>query len=44
MLTASIEKIDKETVAYKTACQLWQDGFPVILPELLNFLRYVDFI
>ncbi|KAK6069200.1 hypothetical protein SCUP234_10848 [Seiridium cupressi] len=40
MLTASIEKIDKETVAYKTACILWQDGFPLILPELLNFLSH----
>lgn len=40
MLTASVEKIDKETVAYKTATTLWQDGYPVILPELLNFLRY----
>ncbi|KAI0121639.1 armadillo-type protein [Xylariales sp. AK1849] len=40
LLTASVEKIDKNTVAYQTACDLWQDGFPIILPELLQFLSH----
>ncbi|KAH8645639.1 armadillo-type protein [Xylariales sp. PMI_506] len=40
VLTASVEKIDKNTVAYQTACELWQDSFPIILPELLQFLSH----
>ncbi|KAL7620026.1 karyopherin [Parahypoxylon ruwenzoriense] len=39
-LTCSVDKIDKGTDAYQVSCALWQDGFPTILPELLNFLNY----
>jgi len=40
-LTYSVEKLEKDTVTYRASCDLWQDGFPLILPELLKFLRYV---
>ncbi|KAB5542622.1 armadillo-type protein [Coniochaeta sp. 2T2.1] len=39
-LTYSVEKIDKGSAPYQASCALWQDGFPLILPELLNFLRH----
>ncbi|ORY67085.1 armadillo-type protein [Pseudomassariella vexata] len=39
-LTCSVENIDKNTTPYQTSCELWQDGFPVILPELLKFLSH----
>ncbi|KAI1207444.1 ARM repeat-containing protein [Annulohypoxylon truncatum] len=39
-LTCSVDKVDKETDAYHLSCALWQDGFPIILPELLKFLNY----
>ena len=38
-LTYSVEKLDKNSAPYQASCSLWQDGFPVILPELLQFLR-----
>lgn len=38
-LTCSVDKVDKETDPYRVSCALWQDGFPIILPELLNFLK-----
>ncbi|KAI1371018.1 ARM repeat-containing protein [Hypoxylon crocopeplum] len=39
-LTCSVDKVDKDTNPYQVSCALWQDGFPVILPELLNFLNH----
>ncbi|KAK3690039.1 armadillo-type protein [Podospora appendiculata] len=39
-LTYSVEKLDKNSSAYQASGSLWQDGFPLILPELLKFLRY----
>jgi exportin-5 len=39
-LTYSVEKIDRDSPPYQASCTLWQDGFPLILPELLKFLRY----
>ncbi|KAI0893167.1 ARM repeat-containing protein [Annulohypoxylon nitens] len=39
-LTCSVDKVDKETDPYRVSCALWQDGFPIILPELLNFLNH----
>jgi exportin-5 len=38
----SVEKLDKNSPPYIASCVLWQDGIPVILPELLKFLRCVD--
>ncbi|KAI1848332.1 hypothetical protein JX265_008887 [Neoarthrinium moseri] len=40
ILTASVEKIDKNTVPYATACDIWSDAFPLILPDLLKFLDH----
>ncbi|KAI5919723.1 armadillo-type protein [Camillea tinctor] len=39
-LTCSVEKIDKHAASYQVSCALWQDGFSIILPELLNFLNH----
>jgi len=39
-LTYSVEKLEKNSPPYLASCQLWQDGFPLILPELLKFLSY----
>lgn len=39
-LTYSVEKLDKHTPPYEASCALWQDGFPTILPRLLQLLRH----
>ncbi|KAJ4291519.1 karyopherin [Collariella sp. IMI 366227] len=39
-LTYSVERLDKSSPAYQASCNLWQDGFQLILPELLKFLSY----
>ncbi|KAK4185282.1 putative importin beta-related nuclear transport receptor [Podospora australis] len=39
-LTYSVEKLEKNSAPYHASCQLWQDGFQLILPELLKFLSY----
>lgn len=39
-MTYSVEKLEKNSPAYQASCTLWQDGFPIILPELLKFLSY----
>ncbi|KAK8053393.1 Protein MSN5 [Apiospora saccharicola] len=39
-LSCSIDKVEKGTAPYETSCELWQDAFPAILPELLKFLSY----
>jgi exportin-5 len=40
-LTYSVERIEKNSLPYQASCTLWQDGFQLILPELLKFLRFV---
>ncbi|KAH8887112.1 hypothetical protein GQ53DRAFT_333612 [Thozetella sp. PMI_491] len=39
-LTYSVEKLDKDSPPYRASCLLWEDGFPLILPQLLKFLSY----
>lgn len=39
-LTSSVDKIEKGQDPFQVSCILWQDYFPIILPELLNFLSY----
>ncbi|KAI0098848.1 armadillo-type protein [Nemania sp. FL0031] len=39
-LTCSVEKIEKGQEPLQLSSILWQDCFPIILPELLNFLSY----
>ncbi|KAI1130165.1 armadillo-type protein [Nemania abortiva] len=39
-LTCSVEKVDKGQEPLQLSSILWQDCFPIILPELLNFLSY----
>ncbi|KAL2135694.1 hypothetical protein VTI74DRAFT_7375 [Chaetomium olivicolor] len=39
-LTYSVERLEKNSPAYQASCALWQDGFQLILPELLKFLSY----
>jgi exportin-5 len=40
-LACSTEKVEKDTPAYKVSCNLWRDALPIILPNLLKFLRFV---
>jgi exportin-5 len=40
-LTYSVERIEKGSAPYQASCALWQDGFQLILPELLKFLRFI---
>lgn len=37
-LTCSVDKVDKGQGPFQVSSVLWQDCFPIILPELLNFL------
>ncbi|OTA99490.1 hypothetical protein M426DRAFT_325087 [Hypoxylon sp. CI-4A] len=39
-LTCSVDKVEKDTDPYQLSCAIWQDGFPIILPALLNFLKH----
>ncbi|KAJ8107609.1 hypothetical protein ONZ43_g6682 [Nemania bipapillata] len=39
-LTCSVDKVDKNQEPFQLSSILWQDCFPIILPELLNFLSY----
>ncbi|KAI9791463.1 MAG: hypothetical protein M1816_003807 [Peltula sp. TS41687] len=39
-LSASVEKIQKDTDGYKFAGALWQSAIPVVIPRLLKLLRY----
>lgn len=38
-LTCSVDKIEKGQEPFQVSSILWQECFPIILPELLNFLR-----
>jgi len=38
-LNYSVDKLEKSSPSYQASCALWQDSFPIILPELLQFLR-----
>lgn len=39
-LTCSIDKLDKKDTQPLQVCfALWQGGLPIILPELLNFIK-----
>ena len=40
MLAISTEKLKKSDVAYGLACSLWGDTIPIILPTLLQLVRY----
>lgn len=37
-LNYSVDKIEKTSPSYEASCILWQDSFPSILPQLLQFL------
>lgn len=37
-LNFSVDKIDKTSPPYDVSCALWQDSYPIILPQLLQFL------
>lgn len=39
-LTYSVEKLEKSSPVYQASQAMWQDGFPIILPELLQFLTH----
>lgn len=40
MLAVSTEKLKKTEPAYELACNLWRDIIPIILPTLLQLVRY----
>ncbi|KAI1181009.1 armadillo-type protein [Nemania sp. FL0916] len=39
-LTCSVDKVEKGQEPFHVSTILWQDYFPIILPELLNFLSH----
>lgn len=39
-LNYSVDKVDKSSPTYEASCILWQDSFPSILPQLLQFLTH----
>lgn len=39
-LTASVERLEKNSDAFKASCVLWQDSVPLILLRLLEFLDH----
>ncbi|KAI0969130.1 armadillo-type protein [Xylaria arbuscula] len=39
-LSCSVDKVDKGQEPFEVSTILWQDYFPIILPELLNFLNF----
>ncbi|KAI0517714.1 armadillo-type protein [Xylaria bambusicola] len=39
-LTCSVDKIERGQEPFQVSSLLWQDYFPIILPELLKFLSY----
>ncbi|KAI1809274.1 ARM repeat-containing protein [Poronia punctata] len=39
-LTCSVDKVEKTEQAFEVSSVLWRDYFPIILPELLNFLSH----
>lgn len=38
-LSFSVEKLEKSSTPFQISYQLWNDSFPMILPDLLQFLR-----
>ena len=42
MLAASTEKLKPSSGAFDTACALWSDVIPVVLPNLLQMLRHAQ--
>jgi exportin-5 len=38
-LACSTEKVEKDSEAYKVSRLLWRERLPVILPNLLQFLK-----
>ncbi|KAI3319947.1 ARM repeat-containing protein [Xylariaceae sp. AK1471] len=39
-LTCSVDKVEKGSQPFQVSSVLWQDCFPIFLPQLLNFLSY----
>lgn len=39
-LACSTDRVDKGTEPYDTACTLWHDSVPIMLPDLLKFLGH----
>lgn len=39
-LAVSTEKLKRPSTTYNISCDLWHDAIPIILPNLLKFLRY----
>lgn len=38
-LGCSTERVEKDSAPYEVSCTLWHDAVPIILPDLLKFLR-----
>ncbi|KAI1338086.1 armadillo-type protein [Xylariaceae sp. FL0016] len=39
-LTCSTDKVEKDSPMHHTSAALWQEGFTIILPQLLSFLNH----
>jgi exportin-5 len=42
MLAAATEKVSQSSDEFETACALWSNMIPVVLPSLLNMLRHAQ--
>lgn len=44
MFAVSTDKLKKNEPAYEIACNIWHEIIPVILPTLLELLRFVALV
>lgn len=41
LLALSVDRVEKLSTPYQASCEIWKDGFPNILADLLRLLRFV---
>lgn len=42
-MSVSVDKLEKGSQAYEMSYRLWHKHFPAMLPNLLQFIRCVDY-
>jgi len=41
LLALSVDRVEKSSTPYQASCEIWKEGFPNILADLLRLLRFV---
>lgn len=41
LLALSVDRVEKSSAPYQASCEIWKEGFPNILADLLRLLRFV---